>query len=327
MKTIKLLLLLALFILIGFFVGKDIMNHKGMMGDGSVRYAVITFDDLPVVFPTTLDSAAAITNKLLAVLEKYEVPAVGFVNQGKVDQMDDPKGYADLLKRWVEKGCELGNHTYSHCHMDRVSLDSLKTEVIMGERLIKNIMQQKGRPLRYFRHPYLQTGADSVKKAGFEKFLEERGYLPAPVTAGYFDWLFNAAYRNAGTDSLLKQQVADSYLQYMEKDMAYNEEFSKEVLGYEVKQILMFHVNRLNADHLEEVLIQMQKRGYQFISLEEAMTDEAYERGNPYVGDMSVAWLQRWALADSIPLKPVPKVDPFIEELSGIKVNSRELVQ
>src|SRR5687767_1627684 len=81
------------------------------------REVAVTFDDLPVVTRVFHDVAAQerITTMLLASIQRQKVPAIGFVNEGKLR----PAGSVDerrvaLLQRWVESGLELGNHTYSH---------------------------------------------------------------------------------------------------------------------------------------------------------------------------------------------------------------------
>jgi len=44
--------------------------------------------------------------------------------------------------------------------------------------------------------------------------------------------------------------------------------------------------NRLNADSLGDVIERLEKRGYQFISLDEALRDAAYLTPDEFVGPM-----------------------------------------
>ena len=39
-------------------------------------------------------------------------------------------------------------------------------------------------------------------------------------------------------------------------------------------------------------------RGYNFISLEEALTDPVYMKEENYVGNWGFSWINRWALTD-----------------------------
>jgi peptidoglycan/xylan/chitin deacetylase (PgdA/CDA1 family) len=81
----------------------------------------VTFDDLPATPAGGVSNDPArlqeLTRKLLSQLRKYNVPAVGFVNEGKLfvdgEEAANVKRRTGLLKMWVDAGLELGNHTYS----------------------------------------------------------------------------------------------------------------------------------------------------------------------------------------------------------------------
>ena len=47
----------------------------------------------------------------------------------------------------------------------------------------------------------------------------------------------------------------------------------EKVAGYEPKQVLLLHASNLEADHIGELMDVLRKRGYRFISLEEALGD------------------------------------------------------
>lgn len=76
----------------------------------------VTIDDLPVAPPGrhTTAQQAEITDRLLAALAAHDAPAIGFVNESKleVDGAVDPLR-AELLERWLAAGHELGNHGYA----------------------------------------------------------------------------------------------------------------------------------------------------------------------------------------------------------------------
>src|SRR5262245_40171263 len=81
------------------------------------RQIAITFDDLPSVPTYDVGEMKALTTKLLKILTQNKVPAVGFVNEGKLHQRNELEARAAILKLWVDAGFELGNHTYSHLDM------------------------------------------------------------------------------------------------------------------------------------------------------------------------------------------------------------------
>jgi peptidoglycan/xylan/chitin deacetylase (PgdA/CDA1 family) len=52
----------------------------------ATREVAVTIDDLPTasVLPQTSESAGRLTRALLAAIARHRVPAVGFVNEGKL---------------------------------------------------------------------------------------------------------------------------------------------------------------------------------------------------------------------------------------------------
>jgi len=51
--------------------------------------------------------------------------------------------------------------------------------------------------LRYFRHPFLDTGRDLQTRRQAEAFLVARGYRIAPVTLDAWDWMYAGVYEDA----------------------------------------------------------------------------------------------------------------------------------
>ena len=58
---------------------------------------------------------------------------------------------------------------------------------------------------------------------------------------------------------------------------------AQRLIGYEPKQILLLHGNQLEADHIGDLIELMKKRGYRFITLEDALSDKAYSQPDTYV--------------------------------------------
>src|SRR5688572_22408550 len=86
------------------------------------RAVAVTFDDLPATAAGMVANDVAgiteMTRKLLAAVRRHGVPAVGFVNEGKLFDAGAASGDAEarigVLRMWLDNGLELGNHTYSH---------------------------------------------------------------------------------------------------------------------------------------------------------------------------------------------------------------------
>ena len=97
----------------------------------ATRSVALTFDDLPA---TQGDLAAMqeTTARLLRTLVVDRVPAIGFVKEINLFQDDRVEARTALLDAWLNAGFELGNHTYSHVSIDRVSFDTYAEDVIKG---------------------------------------------------------------------------------------------------------------------------------------------------------------------------------------------------
>src|SRR5213080_3135363 len=260
----------------GFFIS----NGMAQTAAQPSRQVAITIDDLPAgsaggMSATTITE---MTSKLMATLREQKVPAVGFVNEKKLYKMGEVDARIKALAMWVESGFELGNHTYSHFSLNKVVLRAWEDDVIQGESVTRILLSQHNMQLRYFRHPYLDTGRDLETRRQAEAFLVSRGYRIAPVTMDAWDWMYAGVYDDARHrgDAALQQQLVSSYLSYTGQVFDYYEKFSKDLVGYEPKQILLLHGNWLEADHISELLDLLRKRGYKFVSLQDALSDSAY---------------------------------------------------
>jgi hypothetical protein len=111
------------------------------------------------------------------------------------------------------------------------------------------------------------------------------------------------------------RRVADEYVPYMERMFEYYEELSRHTLGYELPQVLLLTANALNAHKMEDLVAMMKRRGYEFVTLEEALQDKAYqEQPANYVGPWGISWLERWALEKGQPLGGEPGISPFMRQ-------------
>ena len=270
------------------------------------RRIAITIDDLPAAAANTMSAAAitAMTTKLLGTLREQKIPVVGFVNERKLyfkwGEVDERIA---ALNMWLDAGFELGNHTYAHTSLNRVSLKEFEDAVVQGETVTRLLLAQHNMKLRYFRHPYLDTGRDLQTRRDAEAFLVERGYRIAPVTLDAWDWMFAPIYDDAKKrgDTALQQEVVNSYFSYTIEVFTYFEKLSRDLIGYEPAQILLLHGNQLEADHIGELLELIRKRGYRFVTLENALSDSAYALPDTYVGEEGSGWLEHWAITRGQP--------------------------
>ena len=283
----------------------------------ATRAVAVTFDDLPAtaVGMVTNDVAAltAMTGKLLDAVRRHGVPAVGFVNEGKLfypgAEAADAEGRVAVLRMWLTAGLELGNHTYSHRDLNSTPLDEFQADVIRGETVTRKLANAAGMKFRYFRHPFLHVGREIEQRRAFERFLAARGYTVAPVTLDNDDFVYAAAYANAlrRRDVAGAARIGDDYLRYMDEVFTFFEGVSRRVLGREIPHVLLLHANALNADRFDALATAIVRRGYRFISLEEALQDDAYRLPDTFVGAPGNSWLNHWEITAGRDPVPTPK--------------------
>jgi peptidoglycan/xylan/chitin deacetylase (PgdA/CDA1 family) len=288
-----------------------------------VREVAITFDDLPIagVLPRDIASSRELTTKLLRAIAAHRVPAIGFVNEDKLNDAGgavDPQR-VDLLRRWLDAGLELGNHSYSHSDLHTTPLDVFEADVLKGERVTRPLMTEHGLTLRFFRHPFLHTARDLEKRAAFAQFLADHGYRVAPVTIDNDEYVFAGAYdrSHARGDAGGADQVAAAYVPYMERKVEFFERNSQELFGRQIRQVLLIHANMLNADRFSDLASMFERHGYRFITLDRALEDPAYQSRDTWVGVSGITWIHRWALTKGMPkafYAGEPEVPPFVAE-------------
>jgi peptidoglycan-N-acetylglucosamine deacetylase len=281
-------------------VGCLISLHAQAPNDASngQKEVAVTMDDLPLNGPRIeLARLRAMTGKLVSGFKRYRMPVVGFVNESLIYVPGEADARIALLKEWSDGGVELGNHTFSHIGFKTASLADYEDDFIRGETVTEILLKAKGQKARYFRHPFLQMGATPELEKSFEDFIAARGFRVAPVTVDTMDWMFLAAYEKARArgDAGELKRVSEEYLKFAALKFDYCEKVSAELFGRQIRHILLLHANELNADNFDALVDVLKKRGYRFITLEEALKDPVYLSPDKYVGTSD--WLGAWAIS------------------------------
>ena len=169
--------------------------------------------------------------------------------------------------------------------------------------------------MRYFRHPFLHAGSTAETKAGLQRFLDDAGYRVAPVTIENRDYMYAALY----TRPEHRERAQLEYVPYMESVVEFFERRSVEVAGREFPQVLLIHANALNADLMPELLGMFRRRGYDFVSLETALADQAYRLPEQYVGRGGFSWIHRWSITKGMPNKGEPDPPAWVTTAFGVR--------
>ncbi len=286
------------------------------------RTVAVTFDDLPFAAVPSDDDATllAMTIKLLGDIHAQGVPAVGFVNEAKLYRQGTlDEGRVRLLRLWLSAGIELGNHTYSHLSLNHVSLELFEADLLRGERITRPLMGSAGMRLRWFRYPYLHLGRTVEVRSAFREFLTARGYTIAPVTVNSAEWLFALAYARAQAagDRDAARQIGEAYVPYMASVFEDTEVLAFDLLGRNIPLVLLLHANTLNADYFSALVSMLKRRGYRFVTLDEALRDPVYRSPIDADGHDGESWLELLANQAGLPSPKMARLPKIVRQWAG----------
>jgi peptidoglycan/xylan/chitin deacetylase (PgdA/CDA1 family) len=270
---------------------------------GAGREVAITIDDLPRGGDGGGRSFAEIremTERLLAPFREQKIPLTGFVTPGRTEI--SPDHLRRILDLWLDAGAELGNHTWSHADLNRTPAAEYEAGILEADATLRPIVAAHGKKLEFFRYPMLHAGASAETKRAIQQFLAAHHYRNAPVTFDNSDYMFAAAYNKPG----LRARVKREYVPYLESVVAFFEQRSVEVAGREFPQILLLHASELNSRTMPAILAMFRRRGYRFISLADALRDQAYRLPENYVGPGGFSWIHRWSMTKGMQSKGEP---------------------
>jgi peptidoglycan-N-acetylglucosamine deacetylase len=257
----------------------------------------LTFDDLPTMALTgDAPYAAETTKALLAGLRRHGAPATGFVIGERLEG-DGGVEHLRLVKAWRDAGMGLGNHTYSHASLNKTPVADYIADVERADGILRPLLVARGRPLRWFRHPFLETGQTLEARKTFETWLAAHGYRVAPVTLENSDYVFALPYDDAilRHDSVAAMRIRRAYLDHTAKAVAWYRAAAFRLLGRRPALVFLLHATRLNADTLDDLTVILRRNGLHPVSLDQAMRDPAYKLADTYAGPDGEEWLSRWS--------------------------------
>lgn len=190
------------------------------LGDTSKKEIYLTFDE---------GYENGYTPKILDTLKKNNVKAVFFITGPYLKQ------HQDLVRRMVEEGHTVGNHTVNHPSLPSLPDERIEEEVLGLERAFK---EKFGKSMRFLRPPkgeYSERTLALTSKLGYENMF---------WSFAYDDW-----YRD-------KIRGAD-YAYKIVMDNLHN------------GAVLLLHaVSKDNADALEKIIAGAREKGYSFGDIE-----------------------------------------------------------
>lgn len=202
----------------------------------------LTFDDGPD--PRT-------TPRILDTLQKHDLKATFFVLGYQVE--DHP----ELLRRIVEEGHTLGNHTYDHADMSGLSANQMRSELRSTQKAVDDALGYHY-PMVLMRPPYgnpYLEGAAALPV--FRRIVREQRLFPVMWTIDPSD------YRSGGNPRSITRGVVRA-------DKAEREE--KQGEGDEV--LLLHDTRRQTVRALPEIIGYYERSGRPFADVDELLADK-----------------------------------------------------
>ncbi len=277
----------------------------------------ITIDDVPNTKKFQEDGYRSL---LLETLDSLNIPIAIFINEGLIYRTNDTVRNLMLLEEWATRNfVTLGNHTFSHLRYSDVTFDEFKKDVEKGEIISRQLANKFIKTLEIFRFPYNDLGLDSIHKAKIDSFLTSRAYKIAPFTVESSDWMFNAVYEHYISNSEYEQaaKIGTLYVSQTIEFVHFFDSLSQAVYGRNVNQIYLCHDNSINAKYLKEIIVALESEDYEFVSIEDAIKDPAYNQSNVYYKKWGISWFYRWMPDSNIRMEWMKK-EPDMSDIERL---------
>jgi beta-lactamase regulating signal transducer with metallopeptidase domain len=259
--------------------------------------------------------ADATARLVIAKLTQHKVPAIGFVNGSSIS--DGEKLFpvrANIVRMWRDAGLEVGIGNYKHVWFYDTPYDEYVAGVEKTEQITSKLLAEKNLELHYFSYPYLNTGKSTEDKTRFEAWLRVRGLRSIPYTIDNSEWMYSYAYDMARIDNDIStmNEIRVDFIKYMDQMFGHFEAYSQEMFGRDIAQTMVLTPSRLVADSADDLFGMIERRGYKFVSMDEALKDEAYSTPENFEGKSGISWFERWTMAQGKRLRDEPKVSAQI---------------
>ena len=199
-----------------------IEKYKGIcLGNREKKYIYLTFDN---------GYEAGYTAKILEVLKQNNVPATFFLTAHYINSQPD------LVKRMIDEGHIIGNHTVNHKSMPEIDNETIKKEVM---DLHTAVYEKFGYEMKYIRPP---KGEYSERTIAYTNTL---GYKTVMWSFAYDDW----DEAKQGREEYGKKKILDNL--------------------HNGEVMLLHGTSKDNSNILDECIKEIQKQGYEFRSLDD----------------------------------------------------------
>ncbi|WEG12287.1 delta-lactam-biosynthetic de-N-acetylase [Pullulanibacillus sp. KACC 23026] len=206
----------------------DLLDKYGgvWIGDTSKKIVYLTFDN---------GYEKGYTAEILDVLKEKHVPAAFFITGHYIESAPD------LVKRMVNEGHIVGNHSWGHPDLSKISDEDYKEELT---KLADAYTKLTGRHDMIYLRPPQGTFSERSLKLG-----EEMGYTSVFWSFAYVDWIDHKKGADYAYKSIMRRIHPGAI-------------------------ILLHTVSKDNADVMPRLIDDLRKQGYEFGSLDDLMLSQ-----------------------------------------------------
>lgn len=265
------------------------------------KQIALTFNDLPGRQPLGFWKPREVNNTILRTLEAEGIKAAGFLVGERIDA--DTSTFI-ILEDWVKRGHFLGNQTYGNVDLNQLSAEDFLHHLVDGQKHLWSLSKRIAFDYRYLRFPFQHEGDTQSKKREVRRFLRRNDYRIVPVSVRTTDHLFNRPYLERFQNPDQLAELKEQYLEHVERCLEYAEGQSEKVFGRNITHILELHCGVATAHFLEELIGRLKARGYSFVSVQEALSDQAYQTEENYAGPLGLSFIDRVAASRDLPYDP-----------------------
>jgi len=304
----------ALLVTLFSFSPKPVVN--GQKRDNNGRQLAIGFVGIPPLdrSENPPKDSYATAQLLMDVLKSHHIPAMGFVTGSSISDGDKIFPVrAEIVKMWRDQGFEVGIGGFRHLSFYDTPYDEYVANIEKNEAVTKKVLGNET-SLRYFSYPYLNTGRSTADRDRFESWLAGQGLSSVKYTVDNQEWMYSYAYDMARNDNDINtmKEIKASFLDYMSKMIDHFENYSRDMFGRDIPQTMVLTTSRLVADTGNDLFGMLEKRGYKFVSINQAQSDPAYQTPEEFMGKAGISWFERWQMKQGKPLLDEPNPDPSV---------------
>ena len=202
---------------------KELINKYNGIAIGNIekKYIYLTFD---------LGYEAGYTAQILDVLKKNNVKGTFFITAHYVNTQPE------LVKRMIDEGHIVGNHTVNHPSMPSLTDEKIKEEVM---KLHQVIFEKYEYEMKYIRPPKGEFSERTLK------LCEDWGYKTVMWSFAYVDWDEN--------NQPNKEDAVEKIISNLHNG-----------------EIMLLHAtSKTNSEIMEEIIKKAREEGFEFRSIEE----------------------------------------------------------